>query len=128
MHQEDVWLLFIKHCSNFQRLSAEQLHAIEKEQDDMVTELASQKQIIMNSMVAFQEQYDINECQQEVKEKINSLLQQITITESQSHQIIRQRSADISKKMLANRKEMNIQQAYEDNYVSDHGTLCNIEK
>ena len=128
MHQEDIGLLFIKHCSNFQRLSAEQLHAIEEEQYNMVTELAAQKQIIMNSMIELQGQFDINNCQQDIKEKVSNLLHQITVSESQSQQIIKERSTDISKKMLANRKEMNIQQAYEESSFPDQGNLCNIEK
>jgi hypothetical protein len=128
MHLYDIGLLFIKHCSNFQRLSVEQLHAVKEEQYNMVTELAAQKQIIMNSMMALQEQFDINNCQHEIKEKVSNLLQQITISESQSQQIIKERSTDISKKMLANRKEMNIQQAYEESSFPDQGNLCNIEK
>ncbi|AJQ26082.1 hypothetical protein [Pelosinus fermentans] len=128
MHQENIGLLFIKHCSNFQRLSAEQLRAIEEEQYNMVTELAAQKQIIMNSMIELQGQFDINNCQQDIKEKVSNLLHQITVSESQSQQIIKERSTDISKKMLANRKEMNIQQAYEESSFPDQGNLCNIEK
>jgi uncharacterized protein YaaW (UPF0174 family) len=128
MHQEDNGLLFIRHCSNYQRLSGEQLQAIKEENDNRVVELTAQKQIIMDSMMNLQGQFNINDCQPGIREKMKELLSQITISENEGQQIVKERCSEISKKMIANRKEMNIQQAYEEHSFQGHGSLCDIQK
>jgi hypothetical protein len=129
MHQEEIGLLFIKHCGNYQRLAAEQLQAIKDSENNRIAELTTQKQIIMDSMVALQGQFDINDCQPDIREKVKSVLSQITTSENEGQQIVKERCTAISKKMLANRKEINIQQAYEkQSSFQDRGILCNIEK
>jgi polyhydroxyalkanoate synthesis regulator phasin len=128
MQQDEMGLLFIKHCSNFQRVSVGLLQAIKQEKVNMVAELTAQKQIIMDSMVALQGQFNINDCQPDIREKVKELLRQITISENEGQQIIKERCAEISKKMIANRKEMNIQQAYEEQSFQGSGILCDIEK
>lgn len=128
MQQEEVGMLFIKHCSNLKRLSVEQLQAIKEEKDDIVTALNAQKQIIIDSLVNLQGQLDPNDYQSEIGIKVKELLSQITISENESQQIIKTRCSTISKQMLANRKEMNIQQAYEETSFQVRGNLCNIEK
>ncbi|SFL45067.1 hypothetical protein [Pelosinus propionicus] len=127
MQQENIEFLYIKHCNNLRRLSMEQLQAIKDEQGSRVAELAEQKQIVMDSLIALQEQIDIKDCHTEIGEKVKEILQQIAISEKESQQIIKERCASISKQMLANRKEMNIQ-AYEEAPSQTHGNLCNIEK
>lgn len=128
MCQEEVGLLLIKHCSNLQRLSVEQLQAIKEENENVVMELAAQKQIIVDDMVAMQKQFDVSACPRETREMVKELLNQIAISENESQQIIQERCKNISKQMLVNRKEMNIQQAYEESSFQVQGNLCNIEK
>ncbi len=128
MGQEEMGLLLIKHCDNLQRLSVEQLQAIKEEKDDLVTELAAQKQIIVEGMITLQGQFEINSCQLEIREKVKALLSQITISENESQEIVKRHCANISKKMIAMRKEMNIQSAYEERSFQVQGNLCNIEK
>jgi GTPase involved in cell partitioning and DNA repair len=128
MQQEEVGLLFIKHCNNFQRLSVEQLQAIKEEKDSQVAELTAQKQIIMDSMVDLQEQFNIIDCHPNIRKQVRELLSKITISENDSQQIIRERCTNISKEMIANRKELNIQQAYEDRPYQERGNMLNIIK
>jgi hypothetical protein len=128
MYNEDKELLFIKHCSNLQRVSVEQLQAIKEEKQNIVNELTAQKQIIMESIASLQEEFAVKDCQPEIRERLKNLLSQIAISENESQQIIKERCTDISKKMLAIRKELNIQQAYEDHSFLEPGSLCNIQK
>ncbi|EIW20920.1 MULTISPECIES: hypothetical protein [Pelosinus] len=128
MYQEEMGLLLIKHCNNLKRLSIEQLQAIKEEKDNLVTELAAQKHIIVEDMIALQEQFEISRCHSDIKEKVKVLLSQIAISENESQEIVKRHCTDISKKMLANRKEMNIQSAYEESSFQVQGNLCNIEK
>jgi len=128
MYQEDMGLLLMKHCNNLQRLSAEQLQAIKEEKDNLVNEIAAQKQIIINNLMTLQGQFDINDCRTDIRERVKEMLGQIMISESESQQIVKGRCTDVSKQMLANRKEMNIQQAYEESSFQVQGNLCNIEK
>jgi GTPase involved in cell partitioning and DNA repair len=128
MQQEEMGLLFIKHCNNFQRLSVEQLQAIKEEKDSQVADLTAQKQIIMDSMIDLQAQFNIIDCHPDIKEQVKELLNEINISENKGQEIIKERCTEISKKMLANRKEMNIQQAYEEHSFQNNGVLCNIEK
>lgn len=129
MSPEEFENLFIKHCSNYQRLAAEQLHAIKAQKDDRAVALMQQKQIIMESMVALQEQFDIQDCQEVIKAKVKELLHQIAISEQAGQQLVTERCVQISKTMLANRKELDIQQAYEkQSSFQERGNWCNIEK
>ncbi len=128
MQQEDKGLLFIKHYSHLQRLSADLLNAIQEETLDIANDLVAQKQIIMDSITALQGEVDINSCQPEVKEKLKELFSQITASENESQQIVKNNCSSISKKMLAGRKELNIQQAYESNSFQGNGNMLNIEK
>ena len=128
MYQEDMGLLLMKHCNNLQRLSAEQLQAIKEEKDNLINEIAAQKQIIINNLMTLQGQFDINDCRTDIRERVKEMLGQIMISESESQQIVKGRCTDVSKQMLANRKEMNIQQAYEESSFQVQGNLCNIEK
>lgn len=128
MYLEEMGLLFIKHCSNLQRLSIEQLNAIKEEKDDVINELTAQKKIILEDIENLQRQFDINQCNKEIVEKAKELLNQISDCEDNSQQILRSRSTEISRKMLANRKEMNIQQAYEERSYQDNSSILNIIK
>ena len=128
MYQEDMGLLLMKHCNNLQRLSAEQLQAIKEEKDNLINEIAAQKQIIIDNLMTLQGQFDINDCRTDIRERVKEMLGKIMISESESQQIVKGRCTDVSKKMLANRKEMNIQQAYEESSFQVQGNLCNIEK
>lgn len=120
--------LLIRHCNNLHRLSVEQLQAIREEKENVVTELTAQKQIILDSLSALQEQFEIQTCRPEIQEQVMTLLRQIVASENEGQQIIKERCTSISKEMLANRKEMNIQQAYEETSFQIRGNLCNIEK
>lgn len=128
MQQEDKGLLFIKHYNNLQRLSVEQLKAIKEEKLNMVNELVAQKQIIMDSIMALQGEFDINHCKPEVKEKLKELLTQITVSESESQQILNDNCSSISKKMMAGRKEIAINQAYESHSLYGNGIRLNVKK
>jgi hypothetical protein len=129
MYQEEMELLLVKHCNNLHQLSVKQLQAIKEEKDTIVTELAAQKQIIVDGMVALQTQFDINSWQLETRDKVKKLLDQIAMNESESQQIVKERCTNLSRQMLANRREMNIQQAYEEeSSFQVQGNLCNIEK
>jgi len=118
----------MKHCNNLQRLSAEQLQAIKEEKDNLINEIAAQKQIIIDNLMTLQGQFDINDYRTDIRERVKEMLGQIMISESESQQIVKGRCTDVSKQMLANRKEMNIQQAYEESSFQVQGNLCNIEK
>lgn len=120
--------LLIRHCNNLHRLSVEQLQAIKEEKENVVTELTAQKQIILDSLAALQKQFEIQTCRPEIQEQMMTLLRQIVASENEGQQIIKERCTSISKEMLANRKEMNIQQAYEETSFQIRGNLCNIEK
>ncbi|OAM92852.1 protein FliT [Pelosinus fermentans] len=128
MRQEENELLFIKHCRNLQQLSLQQLHAIKEEKIDIINELAIQKQIIIDGIVALQEKFNIEQCELGDKASMKELLQKIADSENESQQIVRERCTSISKEMLANRKELNIQQAYEDRPYQEHGNMLNIIK
>jgi hypothetical protein len=128
MQQEDKGLLFIKHYSNLQRISAEQLKAIKEEKLNTVNELVAQKQIIMDSILALQGEFDINHCQPEIKERLKELLAKITDSENESQQILNDNCSSISKKMLAGRKEIAIQQAYENHSFNGNGIRLNVKK
>ncbi len=128
MQQKNMEELLIRHCNNLHRLSVEQLQAIREEKENVVTELTAQKQIILDSLSALQEQFEIQTCRPEIQEQVMTLLRQIVASENEGQQIIKERCTSISKEMLANRKEMNIQQAYEETSFQIRGNLCNIEK
>lgn len=128
MKQDDNGELFIKHYRNLQRLSAEQLHAIKEGKLNIVTELVAQKQIIMDSIKALQGEFNSNDFQPEIKETMKELLGQITASEDESRQILAENCTEISKKMMAGRKEFNIQQAYEGISFQGHGNMLNIKK
>lgn len=128
MQQKNIEELLIRHCNNLHRLSVEQLQAIREEKENVVTELTAQKQIILDSLAALQEQFEIQACRPEIQEQVMTLLRQIVASENEGQQIIKERCTSISKEMLANRKEMNIQQAYEETSFQIRGNLCNIEK
>jgi GTPase involved in cell partitioning and DNA repair len=128
MQQEDKELLFIKHYSNLQRLAAKQLNAIKEEKLNTVNELVAQKQIIMNNIVAIQGDFDINNCQLEVKEKLAELVSRINASENESRQILSDNCSSVSKKMMAGRKEIAIHQAYESSSFQGNGLMFNIKK
>ena len=128
MQYEENELSFIKHCNNLLHLSMKQLQAIKEENSDLTNELTMQKQIVMDSIFDLQKELDIGFCHSDVKEKLKDILEKITDIENESQQIVRERCTSISKQMLANRKEMNIQQAYEESSFQVQGNLCNIEK
>lgn len=128
MQQKNMEELLIRHCNNLHRLSVEQLQAIKEEKENVVTELTAQKQIILDSLAALQKQFEIQTCRPEIQEQMMTLLRQIVASENEGQQIIKERCTSISKEMLANRKEMNIQQAYEETSFQIRGNLCNIEK
>jgi len=128
LQQQENELLLIKHCQNLQQLSVKQLHALKEDKLDLVNELATQKQIIIDSIAALQVKFDIKYCQLEFKEKMKMLLNQIDECENQSQQIVREHCASIGKEMLANRKELNIQQSYEEGSYQESGNMLNIRK
>ncbi|MBP2657528.1 MAG: hypothetical protein H6Q69_560 [Firmicutes bacterium] len=128
MQQEENELHYLKHFSNLQRLSVEQLHAIKEEQSDVVHELATQKQIVMDSIVTLQGTYSIEECQLGFREKLKKILQEISSIDSESQQILQERCTALSKKMLANRKELSIQQSYEARPFQQQAAFVNIIK
>ncbi|GMB01699.1 flagellar protein FliT [Pelosinus sp. IPA-1] len=128
MQQEDKGLLFIKHYSNLLCLSVEQLKAIKEENLNTVNELVAQKQIIMDSIVALQGEFDINNCKPEIKESLKELLIQITDNDNESQQILKDNCLSISKKMLTGRKEINLHQAYENDSFLGNGHMLNIRK
>ncbi|AIF53648.1 flagellar protein FliT [Pelosinus sp. UFO1] len=128
MQQEDKELLFIKHYSNLQRLSIEQLNAIKEEKLNMATELVAQKQIIMESIMSLQGEFDIDHCKPEIKDKLKELFSQITVSENESQQILNDNCSSITKKMMAGRKEIAIQQAYENHSFHGNGIKLNIMK
>ncbi|MCC5464042.1 flagellar protein FliT [Pelosinus baikalensis] len=128
MQYKEKELHFIKHCNNLLRLSAEQLVAIKEEKSDVINELTIQKQMVIDGISDLQKELDISNCHLDIKEKLKATLKKVTGIENESQQIVRERCARISKQMLANRKEMSIQQAYEEGPFQVQGTLCNIEK
>ena len=128
MQQEDKGLLCIKHYSNLQRLIVEQLQAIKNENLQNVKEFVAQKQIILDSIATLHATFDINSCQPDIKEKLKILQIQITSSENESQQILKERCAKISKTLLARRREMNIHQAYENYSSRGNSIILNIKK
>lgn len=128
MQHEDSELLFIKHHSNLQKLSAKQLQAIKEDQLTIVDEIVAQKQIIIDSIVALQEKFDISNCQPSTKESLQKLLTQINANEKESQQIVGGRCTDIRIKMLAIRKEANIQEAYDGDSSPNQGIFFNVRR
>jgi len=128
MQQEDKGLLLLKHYSNLQRLSAEQLKAIKEEQLDLVTHLVAQKKIIIDSIVALQTEFDINCCLPEMKERLKMLMDQISNYENESRKLLNDGCVYIGKQMLAGRKELSIQQTYEGFSFQEHGAMLNIKR
>jgi uncharacterized protein YnzC (UPF0291/DUF896 family) len=128
MQQEEKELRYLKHFCNLQRLSVEQLHVIKEDQSDVIHELINQKQIVMNSIIAMRGAFNIEDCQLAFKEKLKKVLQEISLIDKESQQIIQERCKAISKQMLANRKEISINQAYETNNFQESATFVNIIK
>lgn len=128
MQQEDKGLLFIKHYSHLTRLSVDLLKAIKEETLEIATDLVAQKQIIIDRIAILQGEVDINECPGEVKERLRALFDQIAVSEEESRQILKDNCSGLSKKMLAGRKELTIQQAYESRSFQENGNMLNIEK
>ncbi len=128
MQQEDKGLLFIKHYSHLRRLSADLLKAIKGETLEIATDLIAQKQIIIDRIAILQGEVDIDDCPEEVKEKLKVLFDEITVSEEESRQILKNNCSGLSKKMLAGRKEITIQQAYESRSFEENGNMLNIEK
>lgn len=128
MQQKEEEINCLKHFNNLQRLSVEQLHAIKAEQYDMIQELTTQKQIIMNSIVTLQGTFNIKDCQLDFREKLKKILQGISSINNESQQILQERCTAVSKEMLANRKELNINQAYEESHLQEQVTFVNLIK
>ena len=128
MQQKEKEINCLKHFNNLRRLSVEQLHAIKEEQSDVIQELTTQKQIIMNSIVTLQGTFNIEDYQLDFREKIKKILMEISSLDNESQQILQERCTAVSKEMLANRKELNINQAYEESHFQEQATFVNIIK
>lgn len=112
MSQKEQENLLIKHYRNLHSLSIRQLTAIQENDSPVITEFIEQKQIIIDQIKEWNEDFDASLCTADTATQLKQLLSEIILHEEEGQKILADRQANVRKQLVTNQKAKIIEQAY----------------